>query len=212
MLNPSEVLTRFPSGKPPSQGWPAMVFLHGCGERVSAYTDHVAFAAEKGFAAFAPAGPIFTSRFGRSWSSNLADTNECVQAALKSSTATLKVDANMVYLCGFSQGATHAYALLATWPDRYRGAIVLSLGEGPEPEHIERPIHGLRPLYVACGSKEFRQFRQRAKKWAARCRRAGQPCVMESHEGGHHFPVDWAVRFPQIVSWLAQQSNEENAL
>ncbi len=204
----AETLTRLPCGTPPSQGWPVIVFLHGCGERAAAYAGHASLAAEHGFAGLVPSGPVATSHLGRSWSIDLAATDESVQGILALGKGALQVDRSRVYLCGFSQGATHTYGLLAAWPDRYRGAIVISPGEGPKPPSAPRAEPGPRPMYMAYGQGEYRQFRQRAQKWAARWRRAGHPCLIEPHAGGHHFPVDWVGRFHQIIGWLVLQSAE----
>jgi predicted esterase len=201
-VDADEVVARAPGGSSPPRGWPVLVFLHGCGERAAMYTAHVALAAECGFVGLAPSGPVATRSAGRSWSGDLASTDDCVQSALAPSEAGHGWDRGRVYLCGFSQGATHAYGLLAARPDRYVGAIVLSPGEGPEPPPVPPVAQGPRPVYLSFGQGEYRAFRQRAQNWAGRWRRAGQPCLLEPHPGGHHLPEDWADRIPRVVSWL----------
>jgi predicted esterase len=161
-------------------------------------------AAGQGFAGIAPSGPVVRAPAVRAWPAQLTATDAYLQGVLDEGGPPL--DRGRVYLCGFSQGATHAYGLLAGWPARYRGAIVLSPGEGPLPPPVVCAPDGPRPLYMSYGQQEYRAFRQRARKWAAAWRRARWPCLLEPHLGGHHFPADWATRLPRILEWLREQS------
>ncbi len=206
-----EIVVRVPVGSPPPSGWPVLVFLHGCGERPASYAVHAALAAACDLAGIAPPGPAATSHAGRSWPGELSVTGDCVQSALDRCERDHLVDRGRVYLCGFSQGATHAYGLLAARPDLYRGAIVLSPGEGPPPPALVRTVGPPRSLYVAHGQQEYRVFRKRAQKYAALWRRAGWPCWLEPHPGGHHFPVDWHARLPRILEWLAFDGAQRGA-
>lgn len=191
-----------PQGNPPPGGWPVLVFLHGCGEHGGAYAADAAVAAENGFAGVAPSGPVAVSHTGRAWPGDLGLTDDHLQDVLRRCEGGPRLDRGRVFLCGFSQGATHAYGLLAARPDHYRGAIVLSPGEGPVPPPPTTAADGPRPLYVSHGVNEFRAFRQRAKKWAAAWRRTRCPCLLEPHPGGHHLPADWGSRFPRVLGWL----------
>ncbi len=203
-----ETVVRVPGGVPPPGGWPVLVFLHGCGERAASYAAHAALAAAWDFAGVAPSGPLATAHAGRSWPGELSLTSDCIQAALDGCQADHPVDRGRVYLCGFSQGATHAYGLLAARPDLYRGAIALSPGEGPSPPVPVRTAGAPRALYVAYGQEEYRAFRKRARQYAAMWRRAGWACWLEPHAGWHHFPVDWPTRLPRILQWLQGQGPE----
>lgn len=201
VLPSADLVVRVPSGRAPPDGWPVFVFLHGCGERASDYARLAALAAEYAVAGVAPSGPLLTAYAGRSWAADLTSTDDCVQSSLGWLGDGPRLNCGCVYLCGFSQGATHAYGLLAARPDRYAGAVVLSPGEGPEPPDPP-PGCERRPVYVSFGQGEYRAFRQRARKWASRWRRFGHPCLLDPHPGGHQLPGDWGDRFPRIVSWL----------
>jgi poly(3-hydroxybutyrate) depolymerase len=201
-----ELVVRVPGSGAPSDGWPVLVFLHGCGERAGLYRTHTALAAECGFVGVAPSGPLATSSVGRSWPAELSATDDRIRAALARCEGDHRLDHGRVYLCGFSQGATHAYGLLAARPDRYLGAAILSPGEGPTPPPVPRALGGPRPVYMTYGQGEYRAFRQRARKWGALWQRAGHPYRLEPHTGGHHFPFDWPARFPDVMGWLSGQS------
>lgn len=203
-----ETVVRVPGAPPPRGGWPVLMFLHGCGERPASYADHAAFAAGCDFAGIAPPGPLPTAHAGRSWTGELSVTGDCVQSALDQCAGDHPLDRGKVYLCGFSQGATHAFGLLAGRPDLYAGAVVLSPGEGPSPPALARGAGIPRALYVAYGQMEYRVFRNRAQNYAALWRRTGWPCWLESHTGWHHFPVDWHTRLPRILEWLQDGGRE----
>jgi predicted esterase len=125
------------------------------------------------------------------------------------------MDQTRVFLCGFSQGATHAIGLLLSRPEQYRGALALSPGEGPAIPVARNSAVRARPLYVAYGRKEYRVFRKKAQRCAALWQHAKWPCLLESHPGSHHFPGDWVSRFPRLVAWLesaAQQAEKESKI
>lgn len=198
----SETVVRLPGAASPPAGWPVLVFLHGCGESPAAYGLHAALAAACNLVGLVPSGPVLTSYFGRAWPAELSATGDCMEAALDRCAAQHPVDRARVFLCGFSQGATHAYRLLGARPGRYQGAMILSAGNGPlPPPFAERP-DGPRPLYVTYGRMKYRAFRKRSEKYAALWRRAGQPVWIEPHAGGHQFPADWHARFPLVAEWL----------
>jgi predicted esterase len=204
---------RIPDEPSSPQGWPVLLFLHGCGERGSSYVVHAQAAANHGFAGIAVSGPLPTRNGGYSWPGGLAATHDHLEALLSRLSGRVPLDRRRVFLCGFSQGATHdAYGLLLSHPQNYRGAIVLSPGEGPPPPAIEKAGTAARPLYLAHGQKEYRAFRQRARKWAALWRRRGWPCWLEAHAGGHHFPADWGSRFPAVLGWLGDQVRDQEAV
>jgi predicted esterase len=195
--------SRTPKGNPPPKGWPVFVFLHGCGEYGGAYAVHAEAAAERGFVGIAPSGPVATRSGGRAWPADgFAATDEYLREILAHCERREEMDRSRVFLCGFSQGATHAVGLLVSRPEAYRGALALSPGEGPPiPAALKSPFCP-RPLCVVYGRKEYRVFRKKAQRCAALWRRAKWPCLLETHPGAHHFPVDWDGRFTGIVRWL----------
>lgn len=210
--NEGEIATvRIPAGPPPTPGWPVMAFLHGAGEHADAYAIYAEAATARGIAGIALSGPRIVSAHGRAWSDRLETTDAAVQNLVGQLGGHGQVDGDAIYLFGFSQGATHAFGLLTRWPERYLGAIALSPGDGPVDLPPKRLVAVRRPLYLAYGAREFRAFRQRALQWARIWRHAGNPCLLETHAGGHHLPADWFLRFPRIVDWLRGHAVEANA-
>jgi predicted esterase len=182
--------------------------LHGSGEHGDAYAGFAEAAATNGFIGITVSGPIAIRGGGRAWTQDSHATHEYIRGVLARSEDRVELTGARLFLCGFSQGATHAFDLLAARPDEYWGAIVLSPGEGPVPSAIVRTGNSPRPLVVTYGQNEYRAFRKRAQKFAAMWRRARWPCLLETHPGGHHLPADWERRFPRLLMWLAAQTKE----
>jgi predicted esterase len=204
---------RTPKGDRPPKGWPVLLFLHGAGDYGGAHAVHAESAAEHGFFAIAPSGPFSTRRAGRAWPAHgFAVTDQYLQEILARWEEREQMDRTRVFLCGFSQGATHAIGLLLSRPEEYRGALALSPGEGPAIPTTLKSACRPRPLYVIYGRKEFRVFRKKAQRCAALWQRAKWPCLLETHPGSHHFPGDWDSRFPRLVGWLESASHEAEKL
>jgi predicted esterase len=199
---------RTPKGNPPAAGWPVLVFLHGCGENQNAYVHLAEAAANNGFTGVAISGPI-TMRGGRcAWPEQSLATHGYLREVLARSEEEIEMGRARLFLCGFSQGGTHAFDLLVSRPDDYWGAIVLSPGDGPVPSAVAQAVKHPRPLVVAYGQKEYRIFRKRAQKFAKMWQRENWPCLLESHPGGHHFPADWESRLPRHLRWLDAQTRD----
>jgi hypothetical protein len=96
--------------------------------------------------------------------------------------------------------------LLAQRPESYPGGIALSPGEGPPIPNPDRTAARALALYVAYGAREFPAFRKKARRCAGAWHRAGWPCLLEAHAGGHQMPPDWDARFPRIMQWLVERS------
>lgn len=197
------VLVQTQKGTRPSNGWPVFLFLHGFGDFGGSYVAQTEAAAKKGYMGIAPSGPVVIREGRHGWpADNFAVTHEYLQVILNRQQETESIDRSRVFLCGFSQGATHAVGLLVSWPEEYHGAVALSPGDGPPIPLAMKSTPCPRPLCVVYGQKEYRVFRKRAQRIAAMWRRAKWPCLLETHSGSHHFPENWDSRFVGIVQWL----------
>jgi predicted esterase len=204
------VWAQVPPGNPPVGGWPVLLFLHGAGGTAGAYAVYAAATAAHGFAGIAVSGPVETAGPGCTWpASDVKDTHEFLQNALACPACPVGLNRNRLFLCGFSQGATHAFGLLASQLPTYAGAIVLSPGEGPSAPAPAKLATNPRPLYVAFGQQEHRPFRKRAQSYAVLWRRRGWPLWLDPHPGSHHFPADWDSRLPRILGWFKEFQRRE---
>jgi predicted esterase len=198
----------FPAIDPPTDGWPVLFFLHGCGGTGDEHAPHAGLAAHLGLAAFTVPGPVALRGSGRAWPADgFGATYDCLWDALARWDAQVanKLDRSQVLLCGFSQGATHVIGLLAQMPTSFAGGIALSPGEGPP---VSEPDPRGPALYVAYGVREYPAFRKKARRCAEAWRQARWPCLLETHAGGHQMPPDWDNRLPRILQWLLSRGTD----
>lgn len=199
---------RLPIRHPATGASPIVVFLHGAGENELSYVKLAECAAAHGFIGVAISGPIRLPHGGCCWSQDSITTRNCIIGALVANGLLGGPSESKIFLCGFSQGATHAFDLLATNPDIFMGGIVLSPGEGPVPTLIRYPELKTRALIIAYGQREYRIFRKRAEKFAGQWRKTGRPCMLESHPGSHHLPFDWPEHMARWLNFMNQQTRE----
>jgi predicted esterase len=196
-----------PDGNPPAKGWLVVMFLHGMGDHAGAYIPNAEAAAENGFAGIAVSGPVVQWENRHAWpSEDFETTHEHLQKVLGNYRDRNVLDTSRVFLVGFSQGAVHAAGLLASHPNLYSGAIVLSPGGPPG---VPKKLNGKsspRPMCVIHGEKELLGNVMEARACASVWKNAGWPLLEEKHSGTHHFPSDWDERFPRLLKWLAQNS------
>lgn len=121
--------------------------------------------------------------------------------------ATYGVDAQRVYLMGFSQGAIMSLAVALTQPDKAAGVVAMSGRLLPELQpkiaaHLNGlPIfmsHGLRDLIIPIG--EARAARLALSRLAVRL-------TYREYDMGHQVTVE---SLNDIVAWLKQQLTMSN--
>lgn len=190
---------RLPIRRPATGTSPIVVFLHGAGENELSYVKLAECAAANGFIGVAISGPVRFANGGCCWPQDSCSTRDCIIDALVANDILGALPESKIFLFGFSQGATHAFDLVATYPDLFMGGVVLSPGDGPIPTSIRCPELKTRALVIAYGQREYKIFRKRAEKFAGLWDRTGRPCILESHPGGHHLPIDWPKQVPR---WL----------
>jgi predicted esterase len=194
-------------GSPTANGTVSiLVFLHGAGENESDYTEICELASDHDFIGVAVSGPHKLANGGCVWTQESLTTRNLIINALTTNELISDLLKPRIFLCGFSQGATHAFDLLATDPETFRGGIVLSPGEGPIPSVIAKSELKSRPMFIAYGQAEFRIFRKRAEKFARMWQRERLPWILTHHSGGHHFPSDWRIQMPRWLEWLSQET------
>jgi predicted peptidase len=121
-----EYLVHIPTGSPPAEGHPLVLFLHGRGERET--LDHVASFGPPAIARETPDFPwaVVAPRCPpeRGW-----ETGELL-AVLDEAEETMPVDRSRVVLTGLSMGGYGCWALVMTAPERF-AAVVPICGGAP---------------------------------------------------------------------------------
>jgi predicted esterase len=197
-----------PEGVAPSNGWPILLFLHGYGDNGESYGPLADAATQCGFAGITISGPVVLWDQEYSWpTENFAATHSYLRRVLTHYSESKDLDRSRIYLCGFSQGATHAVGLVASYPREYAGAIALSPGGRPQLPQDVQTANPARPLYVTVGQMEHPANKELAKQSAELWRRASWPLLQHLHPGNHEFPDDWSDRFPRVLTWISNPTN-----
>lgn len=114
---------------------------------------------------------------------------------------TLPIDADRVYLVGYSRGATGGWDALVRNPRRF-AAAVLVCGNGlptkaPSIAHV--------PLWIAHGARDATISVTAARGMVQALRRAGGAPSYHEYDGGTH-DVGWdALNEPRLLPWLFSQ-------
>lgn len=188
-----------PEPPPPRDGWPVVLLLHGYGSNHASLAAIASELSRRGFAAIALDGPIALGGDGFQWPTDSAGgTHVHLQAALK--TVSGPLDRGRVLLFGFSQGALHAFVLLATEPRYYHGALCFAPGGWLElPSTVSQPERS-RPLLLSYGVDEL----PGTVDTVLDCRRlwtaAGFPLVVSKHSQGHDVPDNWPNRWTELLA------------
>jgi phospholipase/carboxylesterase len=133
------LLTFLPTGYEPNYPYPLLVFLHGhggCEEQVLRLAPRLS---RRNYICIALRGPhmLESSSDGRrafSWGDgqNDAEVEEYVLHAITQTRRYYHVHSERIYLAGFCEGATLAYRLGMTFPEKFGGVISLN---GCMPRH-----------------------------------------------------------------------------
>lgn len=126
-------------------------------------------------------------------------THRAVQDGLDALSARQCIDRKRIYLMGFSQGSQHAGALLAQHPQDYAGALLVSPG-GSQATPTESKARGKRVVVV--NGREEGPRNLRMSEDFRRLFGEGNQVRSRTHDGGHTYPEDWQVSFPQALRWL----------
>lgn len=195
---------RLPEGTPPAGGWPVAVMMHGYGSNKDDFVEPAEVFASTGIAAIALSGPLVMMDGTRyRWPpDSFETTHKYVQETLGSYRKTNPLlNSRIAYLAGFSEGALHAWSLVASHPESYAGVFALSPGGRlPPPAIVES--QGARPVIVVLGKSDYPFVSSTADTCISRSDRAHWPVRKLVHEGGHTFPEDWQATFKLAALFL----------
>lgn len=192
-----------PAGKPPEDGWPLMLMLHGYGDSNVNYLDLARAWAKLGFVAVAVPGSTPNQSGGFIWALDSSEqTLKDLRAILKSDLIEKTTNPKEVHLLGFSQGALHAMLIAARHRDEFKGVVALSPGGSLVQQLVTVKIAAGRPGKLVFIHGEQEPHAPLANLWKNNCTAKGWKYMSKVHSGGHHFPANWEEQRPKIAEFL----------
>lgn len=194
-----------PKGYDGSKAYPAMLFLHGSGERG---TDGIK-GGQIGLGAAILAHP---DRFGAfavlpqattTWQAD-SDDAKAALAALDDVTSAYKIDPMRIALTGLSMGGAGTWSIATANPGKF-SAIAPICGRG-KPESAE-VLKGL-PAWVVVGDEDGLATVQNSRLMAQALRDAGASVHQTEYRAVGHNSWDRAYDDPALVDWLIQSTRK----
>ncbi len=188
-----------------SKAFPAVLFLHGSGERGE---DGIK-GGQIGLGAAVLAHPerfpalVVLPQASKTWQADSDDARDAL-AALDDVKANYKVDLRRIALTGLSMGGAGTWSIAAAHPDRF-SAIATVCGRG-KPEDIEK-LKAL-PTWIIVGDEDGVGTVQNARTMAQALRDAGASPRQTEYRAVGHNSWDRAYNDPSLVEWLISQSRK----
>lgn len=184
-----------------SKTHPAILFLHGAGER----GDDGIEPAQVGL------GPAILQRGGvpaivifpqarTTWQAGSEDAEAALKALEDASTA-YKIDPDRVILTGLSMGGMGSWSLAAKHPDKF-AAIVPICGPG-RVEDV--PSYKGLPIRAYVGDADFPRLHLGMRSMIEALREAGQEPDYTEYRGVGHNSWDRAYNDPELIDWMLSQ-------
>src|SRR5437868_4844794 len=128
------VRTFLPTGYEPNYAYPLLVFFHGQGGNEEQVLRLAPRLSRRNYICIGlqgpePIGRRADGRFGYAWGADgpcTALLEDYVFRAVEQTRRNYHVHSERIFLAGFCEGATEAYRLGLTFPDRFAGAIALN--------------------------------------------------------------------------------------
>jgi phospholipase/carboxylesterase len=130
---PLPVRTFLPTGYEPRYPYPLLVFFHGQGGNEEQILRLAPRLSRRNYICLSlrglqPSGPRVDGRPGYSWDDGSADAQveDYMLSAVEQARRKYHIHSERIYLAGFAEGATLAYRLALTFPERLAGVISLN--------------------------------------------------------------------------------------
>lgn len=153
----------FPQGYEPRYAYPLLVFLHGQGENENQWIDAVPSLSRRNYIAIGLRGLTRVQRPDGSSGYGWGGHRRCdgliedyVLTAIKETMRACHIHSERIFLAGMCEGASIAYQLGLSFPDRFAGLIALNgwMSDGPLPA---APHEQRRSLKVFIGHGSFNE-------------------------------------------------------
>jgi predicted peptidase len=194
-----------PRGYDGATAFPAVLFLHGAGERgkdgvVSAQVG-LGPAILNGLQPFPAIAVIPQAR--QSWSAD-SDDAKAALAALDEVQKTLKVDPRRVVLTGLSMGGRGTWEVAAANPDRF-SAIIPICGRGrPETSGVLAKL----PAWIVVGDADSDATVLNCRAMVEALSTSGGKPRYTEYRGVGHNSWDRAYSNPALIQWMLAQSRQ----
>ena len=188
-----------------SKAFPAVLFLHGSGER----GDDGIQGGQIGLGAAILKEParfpalIVLPQAAKTWAADSDDAKAAI-AALEDVRASYKVDPRRIVLTGLSMGGAGTWSIASAHPELF-SAIVPICGRG-KPEAVEA-IKGL-PTWIVVGDEDNIAAVQNARAMAQALRDAGATPRQTEYRNVGHNSWDRAYNDPGLIEWMLEQSRK----
>ena len=144
------------------------------------------------------------------WSEEPVADHAYIQARLKAIARTNRIDLARVGLFGFSQGAMVAADLATSYPESYRGAILMSPGGMGSPKAADQrlPAHAKQVFFCFCGAQEQPGNVGLTKAYAQHLDKVlGAHVTLKLYDGvsKHTRPADFMAKFPEWRGEILKQ-------
>lgn len=203
-----EYQSYIPQGQQPKNGWPVIVFLHGFGSNKDNSKDMGPVYTKAGYIYLTLNGSEVSGEEGHfqwhdpEWGEKNHSINEqYIDTALNEVAQKTKIDRQSIYISGFSEGAGEAGYLLATYPDHYAGALIISPCNCKKPE---KTVAAGKRILIIHGTQES-QGNITSSTTFKNLFKSHNTVRTETHPGGHYFQDDYKVSFVDYVDWLSQK-------
>jgi len=211
----AQCLVILPEGHAPEDPIPGAIWLHGYGWNPSELSifeeDYQQIANDLGIALIGISASTKIEEGSYEWLEDREGDYDHITGVLDVHSDQVTLDWPNVALFGFSQGAKVAGDLAAHYPDKFRGAILMSPGGQQDEDVPEVPETGhLDQCYVCVvGAEEAYGNVKLTEAYARKLEALGAQVILKKYEGveEHSTPPDYDARLPE---WLAKILNPEN--
>ena len=194
-----------PDGYDGSKAFPAVLFLHGSGER----GDDGIKGGQIGLGAAILAHPerfpalVILPQASKTWQADSDDAKSAL-AALDDVTANYEVDPRRIALTGLSMGGAGTWSIASAFPEKF-SAIVPICGRG-KPDAVDG-IKAL-PTWIVVGDEDGVGTVQNARNMAQALRGAGAKPGQTEYRAVGHNSWDRAYNDPKLVEWMISQARK----
>lgn len=211
---PLPVRTFLPVGYEPRYPYPLLVFLHGQGGNEEQILRLALRASRRNFIAISLRGPVclgarHDGRIGYSWGDASYSTllEDYLVRAVEQTRRNYHVHSERIFLTGYAEGATLAYRLALTMPEKVGGVISLN---GSMPRQ-DRPLFrwpAMRSLqvFIGHGIANATFPLSMAKEDSRQLYTAGVQVKMQTYPANHRIHPDM---LRDVNRWVVERCNEE---
>jgi predicted peptidase len=195
----------------PNAKFPAIIFLHGSGERgtnVWAVAKHgppkiVADKKDFEFIVISPQCPP-----GKQWNA------EAVAALTKEVEALYPIDSNRVYLTGLSMGGFGTWSTILVHPELYAAAVpICGGGDATAVSKVSRDKKQVLvklPIWAFHGAKDPTVNLEQSEKMVSAYKEIGNPAKLTVHPDAGHDSWTQTYINPELYKWFLQHDRISN--